>query len=183
MDSFVMLIEIIMPAIIVGLIAYFIIHNFLNYEESRLKLEIDKSRQEIIFPARMQAYERTILFLERSTPESLIRRVLKGNTTARFFQGELIGTVRNEYEHNVTQQVYMSIQAWTMVKTATEETIRLINVSASKLQANASATDLAEHILTISSQIGKLPIHVAIENIKKEFSQYFLDYTVTGKGN
>jgi hypothetical protein len=127
----------------------------------------------------MQAYERIIIFLERSTPESLIRRVLKSNMSARLFQSDLISVVRSEYEHNISQQVYVSAKSWNMVKTATEETLRLINVAASKLSATATATDLAENMLQISTQIGKLPTHVAIENIKKEFSQYFMGYTNT----
>jgi len=179
MESILLLLEILLPAAIVGATAFFIVHKYLDYEASRQKLEIEKSRQEIIFPARMQAYERVILFLERSTPESLIRRVLKSSMSARLFQSDLMATVRSEYDHNISQQVYVSAKSWHMVKTATEETIRLINVAASKLPSTATATELAENILQISTQIGKLPTHVAIEHIKKEFSQYFLGYTAT----
>jgi hypothetical protein len=177
MDNLVTLLEIVLPALIVGGIAFFIISKYLHYEETREKMSINKATLEIVVPARIQAYERIILFLERTQPESLVRRLLKANISARSFQAELVATVRSEYEHNISQQIYISLTAWSMVKTATEETIRLVNVAGTKVSVNDSATELAEKILEITSQIGKFPTHMAIENIKKEFAQYFLQTT------
>ena len=167
-------IEILLATLAGGAIAFFVLSKYLRYEETKDKLSIDKTRLELILPARLQAYERITLFLERTQPENLVRRVLKSNISARSFQAELAATVRSEYEHNVSPQIYISITSWAMVKTATEETIRLINVASSKVPSNASATELGEKIIEITSQIGKFPTHMAIEHIKKEFSQYFL---------
>ena len=173
------LLEVLLPTAAVGASAFFIVRAYLKHEESKLSLELDKARQDIIFPARMQAYERTVLFLERNTPEALIRRLLKPAASARLFQAEMIGSIRGEYDHNMTQQVYMSANAWNQVKTATEETVRVINVSASKLQPNATAPELAQAILTITSQVSKFPTQVAIDNVKKECAQFFLNVTHT----
>jgi hypothetical protein len=181
MENLALVFEIVLPAVVVGIMAYLLMNGYLKYEESKNKLDIERTRQEIILPARMQAYERVVLFLERSTPESLIRRVLKTNSSARLFQSELISAIRSEYDHNMSQQVYMSAGSWAQVTTATEETIRLINISASKLPATATATDLAENMLQITSQINKFPTQVALENLKKEFSQFYLMTTATGK--
>lgn len=177
MDSLINGGEMLLAALVGGLIAYFVLSKYLKYEEAKDKLSIDKSRLEIIMPARMQAYERIILFLERTQPENLVRRVLKSNVSARAFQAELAATVRSEYEHNISQQIYVSLTSWAMVKTATEETIRLVNVAGSKVPATGSATELGEKILEITSQIGKFPTHMAIEYIKKEFAQYFMQTT------
>ena len=171
--------EMLLAALVGGAIAFFILSKYLRYEETRDQLSIDKARLEIILPARLQAYERIILFLERTQPENLVRRVLKSNIQARAFQAELAATVRSEYEHNLSQQIYISLTSWAMVKTATEETIRLVNVAGSKVSNNASATELGEKILEITSQIGKFPTHMAIEHIKKEFAQYFIQTTHT----
>jgi hypothetical protein len=181
MENLALVFEIVLPAVVVGIMAYLLMNGYLKYEESKNKLDIERTRQEIILPARMQAYERVVLFLERSTPESLIRRVLKTNSSARLFQSELISAIRSEYDHNMSQQVYMSANSWSQVTTATEETIRLINISASKLPATATATDLAENMLQITSQINKFPTQVALDNLKKEFSQFYLMTTATGK--
>ncbi|MGP8214816.1 MAG: hypothetical protein ACLQQ4_04560 [Bacteroidia bacterium] len=181
MENFFLLLEILLPSVVVGVIALLIIRGYLKYEESRKQIDIEKAKNDIIFPARMQAYERIILYLERITPESLIRRIHKTNSSARLFQSELIATVRGEFDHNLSQQVYMSENSWAMVKTATEEVIRLVNISASKLSVTATATELAENILHITSQIGKFPTQVAIESIKKEFAQYFMNSASTLK--
>jgi hypothetical protein len=167
---------ILIPMIVAGL-AIYIFSKYLSYEETRQKLAIDKARLEIVVPARMQAYERIILFMERTQPENLVRRTLRGNISARSFQAELVSTVRGEYEHNISQQIYISLNAWAMVKTATEETIRLVNVAGTKVSVNDSATELAEKILEITSQIGKFPTSIAIEKIKQEFAQYFIQTT------
>lgn len=166
--------ELILAVLAGGAIAYFILTKYLQYEQAKDKMSLDKARLDIIMPARMQAYERIILFLERTQPENLVRRVLKSNISARAFQAELAATVRGEYEHNISQQIYISLTSWAMVKTATEETIRLVNVAGSKVSPNASATELGEKIIEITSQIGKFPTHMAIEHIKKEFAQYFM---------
>lgn len=176
-DSFINAGAILIAALVGGSIAYFVLAKYLRYEEGRDKLSIDKARLEIVLPARLQAYERIILFLERTQPENLVLRVLKNNNSARAFQAELAATVRNEYEHNLAQQIYISQTSWAMVKTATEETIRLVNVAGSKVSANDPATKLGEKILEITSQIGKFPTHMAIEHIKKEFAQYFMQTT------
>ena len=180
MDGLVEVLKFFLPSLVLGGTVYFTVRSLFDYNQSKSALEIQKSAQELITPARMQAYERIILFLERSTPENLIRRVIKTSTSARLFQGDLVAAVRSEYEHNISQQVYMSALAWSMVKTATEETIRLVNVTGSKLPATATATDLAHKMLEITSQIGKFPTQVAIDNIKQEFAEYYL-HQIKGK--
>jgi hypothetical protein len=177
MDNFLEILKIVIPCLAVGAAGFLMARSFMDYEYKKAKLKIQNAKFDLVMPARMQAYERIILLLERITPENIIRRTIKVTMTARMFQGELVAAIRSEYEHNVSQQVYMSPAAWAMVKTATEETIRLVNISGSKLPQSAMATDLAENILHITSQIGKFPTHVAIDNIKKEFAQYFLQQT------
>ena len=181
MESFIEILKIFVPSLIIAGVCFFIVRSFLEFEERKAKVKEQNTKLEIIVPARMQAYERVILLLERITPENLLRRTLRVTITARIFQSELISSIRNEYDHNLSQQVYMSPAAWAMVKTATEETIRLVNVSGSKLPPSAMAADLAENILNITSQIGKFPTHVAIDALKKEFAQYFLEQPVTKK--
>ncbi len=77
----------------------------------------DKRRQEvtlqstrIVTPIKLQAYERIILFLERISMESLLVRVSSPEITASQLQTSLLATVRSEFEHNLSQQIYMSPQ-------------------------------------------------------------------------
>jgi hypothetical protein len=178
MDNFLEILKIVLPCLAVGAACFLMARTFMDYEHKKATIQAQNTKLELIVPARMQAYERLVLFLERITPENLIRRTLKVTITARLFQSELVSTIRNEYEHNLSQQIYMSPTAWAMVKTATEETIRLVNVAGAKLPPSAMAAELAENILHITAQIGKFPTHVAIENLKKEFTQNFIQHTM-----
>jgi hypothetical protein len=181
MDSVVEILKVFLPLLALGATCYLLIRSFFDFEKTKAKIQAQNTKLEIVVPARMQAYERIVLYLERITPESLIRRTLKVTSSSRVLQSDMVSTIRNEYDHNLSQQVYMSHEAWTMVKTATEETIRLVNIAGSKLPATALATELAENILRISAQIGKFPTQVAIDNIKKEFAQYFIQQTGAGQ--
>lgn len=181
MEYVIEILRVLVPCLVIGGVAYFIVKSFLDHENNKASLQAQNAKSELVIPARMQAYERVILYLERITPDNLLRRTLNVSTSARKLQSDLVATIRSEYEHNLSQQVYMSAAAWTLVKTATEETIRLVNVSGSKLQATAMATDLAQNILTITSQIGKFPTHVAIDTIKKEFGQNFMEQSSASK--
>lgn len=122
---------------------------------------------------RLQAYERMAIFLERINPNILITRTYKSGMSSRLLQSELTKMIRTEFEHNLSQQIYMSNHSWEMVKTAKEEITKLVNISSSKLPATATGVELSQTILQISQQIEKLPTQVALEYIKKEIGQIF----------
>ena len=114
-----------------------------------------------------------ILFLERISPTSLVMRTHHSGITAHELHAELIKALRAEYDHNLSQQIYLSIGAWEMIKTAKEETAKIINISAEKTAASASGLDLGQNVISIASQLKKLPTEVAIEYLKKEFAESF----------
>ena len=124
--------------------------------------------QKIILPLRLQAYERIILFLERISPNNLIMRLNKPEMTSIQLQALLVKTVREEFEYNLSQQIYISSTAWELVKNAKEETIKLVNVASGKLQESASAGELAKTIFDLAVGKDKLPVNIAIDDIKKE---------------
>jgi hypothetical protein len=165
----------VIPSIIVLLTSYFTIWLFLNNENKRRLSEINLSSKDIIIPIRLQAYERIILFLERISPNSLIIRVHQQGMSATHFQSALLINIREEFEHNLSQQLYVSSPAWNAVKNAKEEIIKLINTSAARLSENESATsdDLSRKIFEMSLQMENLFTNIAIERIKKEIRQIF----------
>jgi hypothetical protein len=94
--------------------------------------------------------------------------------SARQLHQELVASVKSEYEHNLSQQIYISTGAWELVKTSKEEIIQLINISSSKVAPDANSSELAMMILNICANLGKkLPSDVAIDFIKKEIAQNF----------
>lgn len=173
MDAVFDIFKIIIPAAVVFATAYFLVKNFLDDQSKKRQDEIRQANQNIITPVRLQAYERLALFLERISPNNLVMRVHKNGMSALLLQAELIKTIRNEFEHNLSQQIYISNNSWHLVKNAKEEIIKLINISAAKVSDTGTGLELAQVILQIAAQIKKMPTEVAMEYIKKEISQSF----------
>ena len=124
--------------------------------------------QKIILPLRLQAYERIILFLERISPNSLVMRLGKPEMTAVQFQALLVKTIREEFEYNLSQQIYISPTAWELVKNAKEEIIKLVNMASGKIPETSSSGELVKVILDLVVEKNQLPVNVAIDEIKKE---------------
>jgi hypothetical protein len=166
------IVKIILPAGIVFLTAYYIIKNFLDHESRKKTLDLKLANQTVITPIRLQAYERIILFLERINPNSMVMRLNKTGSAANF-QGELLKTIRSEFEHNLSQQIYMTTKAWEAVVKSKEETIKMINIASSRVNADAGAMELAQAVIAVSSQLTDLPTKYAIDAIKKEIGKEF----------
>src|ERR1700741_706539 len=114
MDELFEIVKIILPAGIVFITTYYLVKNFLDHESRKKTLDLKLANQAVITPIRLQAYERVVLFLERINPNSMVMRLNKTGSAANF-QGELLKTIRNEFEHNLSQQIYMSSKAWESV--------------------------------------------------------------------
>jgi hypothetical protein len=174
MNAIVEILKILIPAGAVFAAAFFLVKRFLDNDEKRREFELKKSTQGTITPLKIQAYERIVIYLERINPNSLVIRVNKSGMSSRQLHLELVTSIKQEYEHNLAQQIYISSGAWELVKNSKEEIIQLINIASSKVQADAPSNDLAMMILNICSNLGKkLPSEIAIEYIKKEISQNF----------
>lgn len=167
------LLKIIIPCGVVFATAFFLVKNFLENENKKRSTELKAANQQQLIPIRLQAFERIILFLERISPNNLVMRVHKSGMSARLLQAELVKTIRAEFEHNLSQQIYMSANSWEMVKGAKEEMIKLVNLSSSKVGDNATGMDLGSVMIELGSKLQKLPTQNAIDYLKKEIAQTF----------
>jgi hypothetical protein len=153
----------------------FLVLNFnkkINFSESlAVQGELRKQRQEFFLSHRMEAYQRAILYMERIHPVTIVMRMNQQQMNAVLFQSMLLKAIRDEYDHNVAQQMFISPNAWHVLKNAKEETVKLINVGASELPADASSSDLAKAIITLTADINPLPSEIAIDALKAEFQQ------------
>jgi hypothetical protein len=173
MEDFLEILKYILPSGVVFATAYFLLKTFLDNENRKKMLELKMNNQTISIPVRLQAYERIILLLERISPGSLVLRVTQPGMTASQLQTELMQNIREEFEHNLAQQIYLSSTAWELARNAKEETIKLVNIAASKLNESATAVDLGSVIFELSARNDKLPVTAVIEYIKKEVRQLF----------
>jgi hypothetical protein len=157
-----------LPSAIMLVAVYFVITRFFQHEISKLEEARRGAQSRESFPVRMQAYERIILLLERISPHQLIMRLSPSGISLTQYQGLLTGTIRDEFDHNLSQQVYISSKAWVFVKMAREEMIMLINTAAGSIGPEASPAELAGKILELHSNLENDPLNKAIEFIKEE---------------
>ena len=166
-----------LPSIVLFLTAYYLLRQLLgsrnSAENNQIMAEAKREDRKQTLPLRLQAYERLTLFLERIAPGALVFRVHKNNMTARMLHAELLATVREEFEHNVTQQVYVSDRAWQQVKMAKEETLRIINIAAEGLGDTANGTALSQRVFETAGKLSHLPTQQAIAALKEEVRKLF----------
>jgi hypothetical protein len=149
------------------------VRSFIQKEVDMKRLEVKGRSLETILPNRLQAYERLTLFLERISPQNLLVRVNAPDMTAREFHQLLLNEIRNEYNHNVAQQIYISEGVWEMVKNAKEDIIITINESSTMMKDDATSLDLSKKIF--EKIIGREldPISHALTELKREIQQVF----------
>lgn len=119
-------------------------------------------------PLRLQAYERLALFLERITVDSLVVREQDEEFTARDFHQHLLSVIRAEYEHNLSQQIYISGDAWSVVRNAKEGTLKMINQAAMKVNPDGPALNLSKKIIEIQMENDNSPTQAALDFLRNE---------------
>jgi len=160
-----------LPAIVVGLIAYYFFKGHTANEEGRRRYLIQKEAQKNIIPLRLQAYERLTLFLERIDPNKLLIRVKPFSDELQKYEILLIQNIDNEYEHNLTQQIYVSPECWNVISAAKNATMQVIRQSAMNEKVDSS-DKLRESLL--NHFMGEVtPSKKALEYLKKEVSELF----------
>jgi len=158
-------------AVIVFLTSFFTLRMFIRNDERKRLLELKEHNKSVIAPVRLQAYERMALFLERIEPNQLILRLNDGSTPNADLRVLLISSIRAEFEHNLSQQIYVSSDVWNKICNAKEETIRIINVSSGKIAQDAPGIELVTSILEQTA--GQSPIAAAMEALKEEIRLVF----------
>jgi hypothetical protein len=161
------------PALVVFVTAYYLLKMFLDKESEKNQLQLRLDTQKITLPIRMQAYERLVLLLERIEPAGLLVRTNVPGMTAFQFQTTLIQAIRSEFDHNLSQQLYVSSKAWELVRNAREETIKRINTAAMKLTPEATSADLASLILISDMDAEQSAVKGAFDLLKSEARNNF----------
>jgi hypothetical protein len=144
---------------------------FLDREEKQQLLSIRRDNRKISIPLRLQAYERCVLLMERIGFSSLLLRVARPGMDVQQFQSALLQSIREEFEHNLSQQIYISEDAWTRVRKATEDSIRTINSAMAACQPGDQATILAAVILEAENEGRGPAIPETLEFLRKEVWQ------------
>ncbi len=173
MDYILDLLKIILPAGIVLYGMYLVVVSFLSKEREKLLVELKTQNTQVVLPIRLQAGERLCLLLERVSPNNLVRRANPGQYTAAELHPLLLSEVREEFNHNLSQQVYFSEETWEAVRRAIEDVVTLLNLSRQSLGAEASGMELAKAIFSNSLEQKNDAITFALRKVKSEIQLYF----------
>lgn len=143
-------------------------------EEKKRRWELKRESQKMISPIRLRAYERLVLVLERTTPEHMIMELRAKDPEALStwtplqLQQYLLQTVRAEFDHNQSQQIYVSDEAWARIIHARDEMGAFIVGIAAKIPTDASTMEYAKTLITAYASNGTTPTETALEELKNE---------------
>lgn len=169
METFLELLKYTIPAIVVLIATTIIVSKFLINDTKKKQLAIFQEGLQTTIRLRLQAYERLALFIERIQPREIIVRLYQTGMTVQQLRTALVISISKEYEHNLSQQIYVSAQVWRTIQSVREQELAMINQMASTLKPEASAKELHKMIIDfIMTTDTDLPSDIALEIINNE---------------
>lgn len=174
METLVELLKILIPSGLLLIGMYLLSQSLLNKLFEQKTEEAKRKTEDVITPLRLQAYERMTLFLERISPDNLLLRLHSQVSKVGEFQALLIREIREEYTHNLAQQIYIKPETWDEIKLAKNEMLQLINQSASELDADEHSVKLSKKIFDkVMSEETMDPTAKALHMLKLEVQELF----------
>ena len=156
------------PAFCVLLATWITMHKFYKSEADKRLWELKRLSQKEISPLRMRAYERLALLLERTMPEHMLIDLNLAEMTPLQVQAHLMHTIRQEYDHNLSQQIYVSDQVWQLIENAKQQTVAFVNSIAQQMPAQGNALDYAKTLITAYRSNGDTPNDIALQALRNE---------------
>jgi len=153
---------------------WFIQYSQFRNEERKRQWELKRESQKTISPIRLRAYERLTLLLERTKPEHMIMELRAkepealSTWTILQLQQYFLQTIRAEFDHNQSQQVYVSEEVWDMIINARDQMASFIIAISAQLPKDANAQTYATALLTAYANNGTTPTDKALEYLKNE---------------
>jgi hypothetical protein len=154
----------ILPALVTGIVAYYMFNGFIKHQTSERKMALLAARKKESLPIKLQAYERLLLFCDRINPVKMLWRIKPLSENTQDYLHLLIANIEQELAHNLVQQIYVSPDTWTAIIGAKNV---LINKLKQVAENSKSANDLRENVLIDYSK-ALPPTETAIAFIKNE---------------
>ncbi|MFV8376800.1 hypothetical protein [Flavobacterium sp. LB1P62] len=158
-----------LPAVVTGLVAYYFFDLHTKNEEGRRRYLLHKEAQKNALPLRLQAFERMTLYLERINPTKLLIRIAPLSQDKNDYENFIIAQIEQEFEHNLTQQIYMSDECWTIMVTAKNTTIQMIRKA--NMSDRVDSADKLREVLLNDLMEKQSPSNAALAYIKNEVGQ------------
>lgn len=159
------------PSLLVFFTTWFLVRRFLQRETTLKLMEVKAGQQKEMIPLRLQAYERLAIYLERISPNVLLLNQYEHGLTVLEFQQRMLIMIRDEFEHNYAQQIYVTAPLWTVIRKAKDEVARQVIMSASALEGDAPAYQLSQKIVDSIIDNEDYPTQRALTILKAEVAQ------------
>jgi hypothetical protein len=158
-----------LPSLITGSVAYYLFNLYFKEQQNTRRWLLQKDAQKDALPLRLQAYERMTLFLERISLTKLLVRISPISTDKMDYGNLIIDHIEQEFEHNLTQQIYMSDECWSIITTAKNATIQMIRKTI--VTEEIKDADSLRNVLLNDLLDKQSPSNAALAYIKNEVSQ------------
>ena len=154
-------------------VAFYLFKPSLDRNQTLQLLEYKKEVSNKTLPLRLQAYERMVLFIDRVNPANLLIRLNGPAYNAHELYSLVVDDIRNEYQHNVTQQLYISPRAWSVIQRLKEDTLGIVNSAVKSLPDTATGLELSKTILGYLSKLEDNPYDIGASLLRKDLEDLF----------
>lgn len=174
METFFEILKFTIPGLIVFATAYFLLKLYLDDMQRTHQLSARAEAQKVTIPLRLQAYERLTLLCDRLEITNVLLRIRMEGMTVSSLKGSLLLAIRQEFDHNTSQQLYVSDTLWKIISLAKDETMNLVVLAASGLDPQADDEQLVDNLLRLVADQGQpSPLQRATMALRAEASQMF----------
>jgi hypothetical protein len=165
MDSTLLIIAIAFAALVAGVLVFLFLKQRREIKAVQAAAAAPTTGDANTRQLQLQAYERLILLTDRIALPNLIQRLNQPGLEARDMQSLLTQAIRQEFEHNITQQMYVSAEAWDAVRNYKEQNLLIVNQVASFLPPEATGIDLNKHLLDLLVQNPKASLQNVVSEV------------------
>jgi len=162
------IVKLTLPGLVVFATVYTVLKQMTTQTQINRRAEQTAETRKVTVNLRLQAYERLSLYCERISIPNLLLRLRTENTSVHSLKWAMMQAIRQEFEHNITQQIYVSEQLWQILKLARDTTTEIIDQVASSLGPDADANAFVEALFDYLSRQEKDPLTTALVAIKRE---------------
>lgn len=152
---------------------YYVLKNEIETFFDIKNRELKKESRAHLLPLRLQAHERLIVFVDRLNPANLLVRLHQQGIELATLQAGVLNEIKSEYQHNITQQLYVDSVTWNVVKKLKDDTVAMINHAVNELPANSNGIELSKAVLQHMATMKENPYDLTIELIKKDIQKLF----------
>lgn len=167
------LLKISIPAIVVALTAYYLLRSVLRQQNAWQMLQRKSDDRATTLPLQLQAYERLSVLCERLAIPGLVLRTEHQQMQAATLRIALLIAIQQEFEHNISQQIYVSDQLWAIVQATRDDAAQFVEMVSEKVDGKEPAPVLAKALLLYTNQRDGNPVATAQMAIRREAANLF----------